>query len=148
MAVSAPAPAPMAETEARASHLHLAASNPEPVLEGWQDLVALLDQRREAMLLHNLMQTVIPLAFERGRLEIAPLPAMPNGFPGQLSAFLEGVMRGAWKVVPAQGDGLTLAQQKDAALKAELERSKDVPLVKAILDAFPGAEVVALRDDT
>jgi DNA polymerase-3 subunit gamma/tau len=130
-----------------APHLHLAASNPEPVLESWQDLIALLDSRREAMLLHQLMQTVIPVTFARGRIEIAPRPDMPSNFPARLSAFLEGAMRSPWKVVPAQGVGLTLTQQKDAAYKAELEASKSTPLVKAILDAFPGADVVALRDE-
>lgn len=148
MAIASPTPAPVAITEARpTAHLHLAASNPEPALENWQDLVILLDARREAMLLHNLMQTVIPVTFEHGRIEIAPLPAMPAQFPVRLSAFLEDAMRSPWKVVPTQGEGLTLAQQKEAAYKAELEASKTTPLVKAILEAFPGADVVALRDD-
>lgn len=149
MAATLPAPSPVAAPEARStSHLHLAASNPEPVLENWQDLIALLDARREAMLLHHLMQTVIPITFARGHIEIAPLSDMPSQFPARLSAFLEHTMRFPWRIASVPGEGLTLAQQKEAANKAELEASKNQPLVKAILDIFPGADVVALRDES
>jgi DNA polymerase-3 subunit gamma/tau len=147
LAAATPMPAHAPAPESRpTAHLSLAASNPAPTLEHWQDLVSLLDQRREPMLLHNLTQTVIPLRLTPGCLELAPLPAMSPGFPAKLAEFLQGVMRTPWKVVMATGDGMTLAQQKEAAYQAELDASKQAPLVKAILDAFPGADVVALRD--
>ena len=148
MAMASPSPAPLMASEPRPSaHLHLAASNPAPVLQSWQDLIALLDMRREAMLLHNLNQTVIPVTFTRGTLEISPLPSMPASFPGHLAKFLEEAMREPWRVAQVTAEGQTLAQQKEAAYQAELKAAADVPLVKAVLDAFPGAQVMALKDE-
>jgi DNA polymerase-3 subunit gamma/tau len=147
MAVASPSPAPMPSEARPSAHLHLAASNPEPVLQNWQDLIALLDARREAMLLHNLNQTVIPVTFTRGKLEISALPSMPASFPSQLAKFLEETMREPWRVSQVAAEGQTLAQQKEAAYQAELKAAANVPLVKAVLDAFPGAQVVALKDE-
>jgi DNA polymerase-3 subunit gamma/tau len=42
----------------------------------------------------------------------------------------------------------TLAEQKKAAHTARLESVMGEPMVRAILDRFPGSEVVAVREVT
>jgi DNA polymerase-3 subunit gamma/tau len=39
-----------------------------------------------------------------------------------------------------------LAEQKQAAKSARFEAVAQEPLVRAVLDRFPGAEIVAVRD--
>jgi DNA polymerase-3 subunit gamma/tau len=45
-----------------------------------------------------------------------------------------------------EGGAPTLAEQKRAAKTARHERVLQEPLVRAVLDRFPGAEIVAVRD--
>ena len=52
-----------------------------------------------------------------------------------------------WIVTLArEGGAPTLAEQKKAAKAARHERVLQEPLVRAVLDRFPGAEIVAVRD--
>jgi DNA polymerase-3 subunit gamma/tau len=45
-----------------------------------------------------------------------------------------------------EGGAPTLAEQKRAAKAARHERVLQEPMVRAVLDRFPGAEIVAVRD--
>jgi DNA polymerase-3 subunit gamma/tau len=52
-----------------------------------------------------------------------------------------------WVVTVArEGGGPTLAEQRKSARAARLESVMQEPMVRAVLDRFPGAEVVAVRD--
>ena len=68
--------------------------------------------------------------------------------PGQRSA-AEAARRHRqrWTVsIASQGGAPTLAEQKQAAKTARFEAVAQEPLVRAVLDRFPGAEIVAVRD--
>jgi DNA polymerase III subunit gamma/tau len=52
-----------------------------------------------------------------------------------------------WSVsVSNDGGAPTLAEQKKNAKAARIESVAQAPLVRAVLDRFPGAEIVAVRD--
>ena len=52
-----------------------------------------------------------------------------------------------WTVsIASQGGAPTLAEQKQAAKSARFEAVSQEPMVRAVLDRFPGAEIVAVRD--
>jgi len=52
-----------------------------------------------------------------------------------------------WVVTLAsEGGAPTLAEQQRAAKAARHERVLQEPLVRAVMDRFPGAEIVAVRD--
>ncbi|HWC63251.1 MAG TPA: hypothetical protein VG501_06490, partial [Rhizomicrobium sp.] len=52
-----------------------------------------------------------------------------------------------WTVsVTSEGGQPTLAEQKKSAKQARIESVMQAPLVRAVLDRFPGAEIVAVRD--
>ena len=46
----------------------------------------------------------------------------------------------------SQGGAPTLSEQKQAAKTARFEAVAQEPMVRAVLDRFPGAEIVAVRD--
>jgi len=48
--------------------------------------------------------------------------------------------------VAREGGAPTLAEQQQAAKAARHERVLQEPMVRAVLDRFPGAEIVAVRD--
>ncbi|MBY0356143.1 MAG: DNA polymerase III subunit gamma/tau [Rickettsiales bacterium] len=147
-AMAAPRLQPEVSAEPRTtSHLQLATSNPLPVIESWEELQAQLDLRREAMLLHNLTQTVVPVSIVAGQLEIAPLKSMPSGFPAQLATFLEASTRMPWRVlsVALPEGGATLTAQKETAHQAALRDVAQEPVVKTLLSAFVGAQLTALH---
>ena len=52
-----------------------------------------------------------------------------------------------WAVsIANQGGAPTLAEQKQSAKTARFEAVAQEPMVRAVLDRFPGAEIVAVRD--
>ena len=52
-----------------------------------------------------------------------------------------------WSVIVAREGGMpTIAEQKKSAKEAKLESVLQEPFVRAVLDRFPGAEVIAVRD--
>jgi DNA polymerase-3 subunit gamma/tau len=114
------------------------------------EVVALLQERREAVLSVQLRTQVAPVRCEAGRIEFRPLSGAPADLAPKLARLLSEWTGRRWTVAvntldPAQA---TLAEQ-DAA--AELKRREDAaahPLVKAVLQAFPGAAIEAVRDLT
>ena len=84
---------------------------------------------------------------EDGQLEIALEPSAPKTLVNDLSRKLTALDRPA-----LDGGGLARAGRADAAARrptraqAELERGvRADPLVQAVLDRFPGAEIVGVR---
>ena len=48
--------------------------------------------------------------------------------------------------VSRTGGAPTLAEQREAADAAQMAKAAGHPLVRAVLDAFPGASIAAVRD--
>ena len=141
----APEPAPVAE--ARPAHLTLAASNPEPVLLGLADVANLLEQRREPMLFHHVMQSVEPIAFELGKIELHLLPSAPASLPTQLAGFLEQATKRKWQILskPERGT-ISLHAERELEKAKALAEATQHPHVQAILEAFPGARMLGLKN--
>ena len=52
-----------------------------------------------------------------------------------------------WSVsIAREGGAATLAEQKKSIKAAKFESATQEPLVRALLDRFPGAEIVAIRN--
>ena len=84
---------------------------------------------------------------ELGRLEFRPGPRAPRTLAGDLQQKLRDWTGVRWSVsVSNDGGAPTLAEQKKNAKAARIESVAQAPLVRAVLDRFPGAEIVAVRD--
>jgi DNA polymerase III subunit gamma/tau len=109
-------------------------------------VVALAEAKREAMLYAALRSHVHLVSFERGRIGFRPDANAPRDLANQLTRFLNEATARRWVVAISSDEGqATLRQQLDAHADAARARAKDHPLIKAVLEQFPGAKIGAVR---
>ena len=118
-----------------------------PVLRTLEDLVALAAANGASILRVNLENDVHLVRLEQGQIEFRPSPRAPSTLAGDLKQKLKDWTGIPWSVsIAREGGAPTLAEQKRSAKSARLESVAQQPLVRAVLDRFPGAEIVAVRD--
>ena len=121
-------------------------ATPAPDPKSYEEVVALLQERREAILYAQLHNNVHLVRFETGRLEIRPEPQAPANLANRLGALLGEWTGRRWVVaVSSERGDPTLAQQKatgEAEARAAIETH---PLVQAAMKAFPGATIETVR---
>ncbi len=127
-----------------------AAASPETApaarLETFADVVALAGAHRELKLKHDLETVVRLIAFEPGRIEIAVTDHAPPGLAGELSKKLEAWTGTRWMIAVARdGGGATIAETRRRAQEQMVDDARADPLVAAVLERFPGAEIVDVR---
>jgi DNA polymerase-3 subunit gamma/tau len=120
---------------------------PAPVdPKSFEEAVALFKERGEPLLHSQLTLNVRLVQFESGRLEIRPTDKAPADLAARVANRLTEWTGRRWVVtIAGSGGEATLREQADErarTLRAELARH---PLVRAVLDAFPGAEIEAVR---
>ncbi len=121
-----------------------AVTAPEP--RSFEDVVALFAERREGLLHGHLVNHVHLVRFEPGRIEFRPAEGAPTSLANRLGEILSEWTESRWVVsVSGEPGAPTLSQQKAAAERAVREEAARDPLVRAVLDTFPGAEVAAVR---
>ncbi len=131
-----PAPSPDTETPATSDH----------DLADFDAVVRLAAARKEAILQSNLLTQVHLVAFEPGRIEFRPGSGAPDNLAGELGRFLLAETGERWMVSVSNETGQpTLADQKAQAVADEKAEVADHPLVKAVMETFPGAEIAAVR---
>ena len=134
MLARAPMPAPS-----------LNGSAPTAAIRTLEDIVALCEPRSELRV--NLEHNVHLVHLEPGRIEIRPNSRAPRTLANDLQQKLRGVTGERWTVsIASQGGAPTLSEQKQAVKSARFEAVAQEPMVRAVLDRFPGAEIVAVRD--
>jgi DNA polymerase-3 subunit gamma/tau len=127
---------------------------PQPQAEGapttqlrtLEDMVALAAKNNAPMLRVALENYVHLVSLEPGRFEFRPHPRAPRTLAGDLQQKLKDWTGERWSVSVSNQPGQpTLAEQKQAAKTARFEAAAQDPMVRAVLDRFPGAEIVAVR---
>ena len=112
----------------------------------FEDVTALLRKERDIKLLDEVETFVRLVRYKPGVIEFSPAPGAPAELAGRLSQRLRDLTGARWQVAVSAGEGQpTIAEQTAAAKAAETARAADHPLVLAALEAFPGAEIRAVR---
>ncbi|MBK1659597.1 DNA polymerase III subunit gamma/tau [Paracraurococcus ruber] len=112
----------------------------------WREIVAIASGRKP-MLHAHLVHSVHPVKVAPGRLELRPLPAAPRDLAAQLAALLQEATGERWTIAFSNAEGEpTLAEQGRAAEAGRRAVAQSHPLVQAVLAAFPGASIEAVRD--
>ena len=116
-------------------------------VRGLED-IALLAVRNGAPVLKVHIENDMHLVkLEAGHLEFRPSLRAPRSLAGDLQQRLRDWTGTRWTVSISNQPGQpTLAEQKKHAKAARIESVMQAPLVRAVLDRFPGAEIVAVRD--
>ena len=118
-----------------------------PILRQFRDVVALVAERREALLHAQLLHSVHLVRFAPPVIELRPEPDAPRDLSARLAALLSDATGTRWTIAVSKDAGEpTIAVQGDAADKARRHVVADHPLVRAILEAFPGARIETVQD--
>ncbi len=125
------------------------AAAPSAVIRNFEDVVALVSKQRDIRLKHALEAGVRLVSFEPGRIEISLLESTQSTIVSELSDTLSKATGTRWFVSIARGPAPatpTLREQAQTREEAAKENARADPLVKAALAAFPGAEIVDVRE--
>jgi DNA polymerase-3 subunit gamma/tau len=118
-----------------------------PVLRTLEDIAALAGARGAAILKVNLENDVHLVRLDVGQIEFRPSARAPRTLSGDLAQKLKEWTGQRWVVTVArEGGEPTIAEKKRAKHTANLESVAQEPLVRAVLDRFPGAEIMAVHD--
>ena len=141
---SAPS-APATATRAKPAPEPTMSAAPKVELRTLQDLAALAHANGAPVLKVNIENNMRLVKLEPGVIEFTPTPAAPRTLAGDLSQKLKDWTGVRWSVSIVQGGTPTLAEQKQQARTAKFESVTQEPLVRAVLDRFPGAEIKEVR---
>lgn len=118
------------------------AAQPDPMPESFEAMVALVEKYREGRLQTHLVHDVHPVAFEPGRIDLRPTSRAPRDLCTRLAGLLERWTGSRWVVTVSKEPGRpTLGEQRAADDLSRLDSAAEDPLVKSVLDAFPGARI-------
>ncbi len=126
----------------------LSSSEPMARLQNLDDLVALLNARREMQLCAHVRRCVRLVSFRQGAIVFEPEPDAPTDLTQQLTKFLRDQTGETW-LISLDGDAKgapTLAEQKQAHTAKIREQVEQSPQMRDILNAFPGAKIVSIRE--
>jgi len=122
---------------------------PAPTVElnSLEDVVTLAGAKGAAVLKVQLENDVHLVSLERGRIEFRPGPRASRTLAQDLALKLRDWTGERWIVtVASEGGAPTIAETRAAAERAKREAIANEPFVRAVLDTFPGAEIVAVRE--
>jgi DNA polymerase-3 subunit gamma/tau len=145
-------PTPVGGARAVAGGAPSVAAAPEPApavprLSSFRDVVGLAAERREATLHAHLVHSVHVVRFVPPVIDLRPEPAAPRDLAPRLAKLLQETTGVRWTIALSASPGEpTLAEQGAAADAARRASAADHPLVRAILEAFPGARIDAVHD--
>ena len=130
------------------------AVEPEPAMatrlpqpQSFLEVVELFDKQREAMLRAHLYAHVHLVRFEVGRIELRPAAGAPRDLPNRLGQLLGEWTGQRWVVSIASEEGQpTLREQAEARETSLRNEAARHPLVRQVLETFPGARIEAVRE--
>ena len=115
-------------------------------IKSFADLVALASDKRDIQMKIALERDVRLVRLEDGQLEIALEPHAAKTLVNDLSRKLQAWTGRSWMVVISREAGQATLKAVADVRKAELEIGvRADPLVKAVMERFPGAEIVGVR---
>jgi DNA polymerase III subunit gamma/tau len=118
-----------------------------PVPADFKAVAALAAEMKAMRLKIEVEHNMRLVHFERGRIEIALTPRADRNAPGELAERLTGWTGERWIVSISndEGEPPLAAQAADLEAARRAEAAAD-PLLKAALEIFPGAKILAVRD--
>jgi DNA polymerase-3 subunit gamma/tau len=153
---SADAPAPSGRGQPGASGPGATArvAAPQPVAQApalaspqsFEDVVRLIDERRDIALRLDVEKYVRPISFRSGAITFEAVPGAPVNLAQRLVSRLKEWTGQPWLVAAEGGGGAEtlLERQKRAHAQAWADAVAE-PFVQAVMAAFPGTEIVDVR---
>lgn len=118
-----------------------------PNPQSFDDVVALISDRRDLHLLFDVECYVHLVRFEPYRIEFHPSAEAPDKLAGRLSQALEKWTGKRWVVSVSNEEGQPTINEQRAQQAKELEvRLRQTPLAQAAFEIFPDAQVVRVEE--
>lgn len=115
--------------------------------QSFLQVVELFEKHQEALLRAQLWAHVHLVRFEQGRIELRPTEAAPRDLPNRLGTLLAQWTGQRWVVsVSSELGEPTLKEQAETRAQSLKSEAAQDPLVRAVLDAFPGARIESVRE--
>ena len=112
----------------------------------FEDVVALARTKRDVALLRALEHDMRIVRFEPGRIEFTPTPTAAPTLAATLAKKLGDWTGERWMIAIAQGaTAPTLREERQAKEEEKRDGAAAHPVVRKVLDLFPGAKIVAVR---
>ncbi len=122
-----------------------AASPAQP--QSFLQVIELFEQHHEALLRAQLWAHVHLVRFEQGRIELRPNESAPRELPNKLGSLLTQWTGQRWVVTVSGEPGEpTLKEQAEARTQSLKTEAAQDSLVRAVLEAFPGARIESVRE--
>jgi len=124
-----------------------AASPASPQPQSFLQVIELFEKHREPQLRAHLWANVHLVRFEQGRIELRPSAAAPRDLPNRLGSLLTQWTGERWVVsVSGEPGEPSLKEQAEARAQSLKSEAAHDPLVRAVLEAFPGAQIESVRE--
>ena len=134
------------EGRAAAQSEPTASTVPQTMIRSLEEIAALAQKHGAPVLKVHIENDVHLVHLEPGRIEFRPSARAPRTLAGDLSQKLKEWTGIRWSVAIArEGGAPTLSEQRKSARAAKFESATQQPMVREILDRFPGAEIIAVR---
>jgi DNA polymerase-3 subunit gamma/tau len=122
------------------------ATAPTAALQTFEDMLALIDKRRDIALKLDVERYVRPISFRPGAFEYEPAPGAPNNLAQRLVGRLKEWTGERWLIAARGGGGAESLwerqKRQEREVRAEIEQD---PFVREVMQAFPGAEIIGVR---
>jgi DNA polymerase-3 subunit gamma/tau len=116
------------------------------VLESMDDVMRLIEAKRDITLKLDLAKFARPVSFRPGAIAFEPAPGAPNNLAQRLAQRLKEWTGQPWLVAAEGGGGgeslYEREQRERLAARREIEAD---PFIRSVMQAFPGTEIVAVR---
>jgi DNA polymerase-3 subunit gamma/tau len=135
-----------ASSAARVAAQPVLAEATQPAPRSFDDVVALIDQRRDIALRMDVAQYVRLISFRTGAIVFEPAPGAPANLSQRLAARLKDWTGQPWLVAAEGGGGAeTLAEREARAHDLARTEALADPFVRQVMEVFPGAELTEIR---
>ena len=118
----------------------------QAALQSFGDVVKLIDAKRDVVLKLDVERFVKLVDFKPGQITFQPAEGAPANLIPRLAGRLKEWTGQPWTMVIEGGGGAETQYERDqreaAAVRAKIEAH---PTIKALLEAFPGAEITGVR---
>ncbi|HGG64743.1 MAG TPA: DNA polymerase III subunit gamma/tau, partial [Rhodobacteraceae bacterium] len=111
----------------------------------FEDVVELIRTMRDVKLLVEVETGIRLVSYTPGRIEFQPTDKAPHDLAQRLGQRLQGWTGARWAVTLVnEGGAATVAEVRDADQLALEQEALEHPLVKAVLETFPGAKITKI----
>jgi DNA polymerase-3 subunit gamma/tau len=117
-----------------------------PAPQSFDEVVALIDAKRDISLKLDVERFVRPIHFRPGAITFEPAPGAPANLAGRLVSRLKEWTGQPWLVVAEGGGGAESAWEREKRQERETRLQIEAdPFVRSVMQAFPGAEIIGVR---